>query len=201
MVARLSRAGATYRKVGRPYETVKRGYYRWIEAGVFDRLFEAITGDPNLEWLIINATLVHAQAPERGTKGERKRRLSADRAAAQHQAPMPSQRLSACRSMLPSNPASRRTWRLPAALLTAYWRNLPRPRRRPPLRRDPRSGRRAVSPLRHPHNKDGIAYKNRSGTEASFARFKQWRASQPATTSSRQLARLAKIASIVLWLE
>lgn len=63
-----------------PYQTAKRRYYRWIEAGVFDRIFEAVTADPDMEWLAIDATVIRAQAQAAGgrrKRGERKPRLSA----------------------------------------------------------------------------------------------------------------------------
>jgi hypothetical protein len=36
----------------RSYQAAKRRYYRWIENGVFDRLFEAAAGEPDLAWLM-----------------------------------------------------------------------------------------------------------------------------------------------------
>jgi transposase len=41
-----------------PYQTVKRRYYRWVEQGVFDRIFVAVADDPDLEWLAIDATVI-----------------------------------------------------------------------------------------------------------------------------------------------
>ncbi len=45
-----------------PYQTAKRRYYRWVEQGVFDRLFEAVYADPDFEWLSIDVTVIRAQA-------------------------------------------------------------------------------------------------------------------------------------------
>ncbi len=85
----LARSGARWRDLPEdrfgPYQTVKRRYYRWIEAGVFDRIFEAVAADRDLEWLSIDATVIraHAQAASgRRKRGDRKPRLSAARAAA-----------------------------------------------------------------------------------------------------------------------
>ncbi|AQZ51649.1 Transposase IS66 family protein [Martelella mediterranea DSM 17316] len=39
-----------------PYQTVKRRYYRWIEQGVFDRIFEAVATNPDTEWLAIRSS-------------------------------------------------------------------------------------------------------------------------------------------------
>ena len=55
-----------------PYQTVKRRYYRWIEQGVFDRIFEGVADDPDLERLAIDATVIRAQAQAAGTR-EKKR--------------------------------------------------------------------------------------------------------------------------------
>ena len=52
--------------------------------GVFDRLFEAIASQPDLEWLMIDATVIRAQAQAAGARrkeGDRKPRLSVARAA------------------------------------------------------------------------------------------------------------------------
>jgi hypothetical protein len=62
-----------------PYQTVKRRYYRWIERGVFDRIFDAVACDPDMEWLSIDATVIRAQAQAAGgrrKRGDRKPRLS-----------------------------------------------------------------------------------------------------------------------------
>jgi len=52
--------------------------------GVFDRLFEAVAADPDLEWLAIDATVIRAQAQAAGARRKRralKPRLSAALAA------------------------------------------------------------------------------------------------------------------------
>lgn len=79
----LARSGARWRDLPEerfgPYQTVKRRYYRWIEQGVFDRIFEAVTAAPDMEWLSIDATVIRAQAQAAGgrrKRGERKPRLS-----------------------------------------------------------------------------------------------------------------------------
>ncbi|WP_298016094.1 IS5 family transposase [uncultured Parasphingopyxis sp.] len=54
-----------------PYQTIKRRYYRWIEAGVFDRIFEAVANDPDMEWLAIDATVIRAQAQAAGARGKK----------------------------------------------------------------------------------------------------------------------------------
>ena len=66
------------------YQTAKRRYYRWIAAGVFDRIFEAVSDDPDMEWIAIDATVIRAQAQAAGARqkrGDRKPRLLAAHAA------------------------------------------------------------------------------------------------------------------------
>ena len=66
-----------------PYQTAKRRYYRWIEQGIFDRIFEAVSDEPDMEWLAIDATVIRAQAQAAGAplkRGARKPRLSGVRA-------------------------------------------------------------------------------------------------------------------------
>ena len=62
------------------FQTVKRRYYRWVEQGVIDRIFEAVSDDPDIEWLAIDATVIRAQAQAAGARikrGALKPRLSA----------------------------------------------------------------------------------------------------------------------------
>lgn len=76
-----------------PYQTAKRRYYRWIEMGVLDRLFEAVSSDRDLEWLAIDATVIRANAQAAGARrkrGDLKPRLSAARAAVSAPSSMPS---------------------------------------------------------------------------------------------------------------
>ena len=49
--------GAVGRTLARPAgrATVKRRYYRWVENGALDRLFEAVSRESDLEWLMIDA--------------------------------------------------------------------------------------------------------------------------------------------------
>lgn len=84
----LARSGARWcdlpERFG-PYQTAKRRYYRWIEQGVLDRMFQAIAEDPDLEWLMLDSTIVRAHAQAAGgrrKRGDLKPRLSAVHAAA-----------------------------------------------------------------------------------------------------------------------
>ncbi|MGZ2464507.1 transposase [Sinorhizobium medicae] len=90
----MARSGARWRDLPErfgPHQTAKRRYYRWIEAGVFDRLFEAVAGDPDLEWMMLDATVIRAQAAgARRKRGDLKPRLSVAPAAASAPSSTPS---------------------------------------------------------------------------------------------------------------
>lgn len=91
----LARSGGRWRDLPErfgPYQTAKRRYYRWIEQGVIDRIFEAVSDDPDIEWLAIDATVIRAQAQAAGARVKRgafKPRLSGDRGAASGRRSMP----------------------------------------------------------------------------------------------------------------
>lgn len=80
----LARSGGRWRDLPErfgPYQTIKRRYYRWIEQGVFDRIFEAVSADPDMEWIAIDATVIRAQAQAAGAplkRGARKPKPWAD---------------------------------------------------------------------------------------------------------------------------
>ena len=53
-----------------------RRFRRWANAGVFERLFNAISGDPDLEYALIDGTIVQVHQKAAGAKGGLKLRLS-----------------------------------------------------------------------------------------------------------------------------
>ena len=81
----LARSGGRWRDLPDrfgPYQTAKRRYYRWVGQGVIDRIFAAVSDDPDIEWLAIDATVIRAQAQAAGAqrkRGDRKPRLSVAR--------------------------------------------------------------------------------------------------------------------------
>ena len=84
----LARSGGRWRDLPEKfgaYQTAKRRYYRWVEQGVIDRIFQAVSDDPDIEWLAIDATVIRAHAQAAGARVKRgalKPRLSGDREAA-----------------------------------------------------------------------------------------------------------------------
>jgi transposase len=84
----MARSGARWRDLPKElgdYATVKRRYYRWIEMGVLDDILAALAREADLEWLMIDSTIVRAHqhaAGARRLKGGRMPRALAAPAAA-----------------------------------------------------------------------------------------------------------------------
>ena len=58
-----------------------RRFRRWSVSGVFERLFEALRGDPDLEYVLIDGTIVSVHQKASGAKGGLSIRPLADLAA------------------------------------------------------------------------------------------------------------------------
>ena len=84
----MARSGARWRDLPDElgdYEAVKRRYYRWIERGVLDEVLAALSQEADLEWLMIDSTIVRAHQHAAGAsrqKGGRMPRALAVRAEA-----------------------------------------------------------------------------------------------------------------------
>ncbi len=63
------------------WNSVFRRFSRWSAKGVWQRMFEALSDDPDFEYLIVNSTIVRAHQHASGAKGGLKIRPSAARAA------------------------------------------------------------------------------------------------------------------------
>jgi transposase len=64
------------------WNTVFKRFRHWIKADVFKRIFEALSGDPDLEFALIDGTIVKVHRHGQGAKGGRKARPSASPEAA-----------------------------------------------------------------------------------------------------------------------
>ena len=67
----MARSGARWRDLPPEFGksgSVKRRYYRWVEAGVLDRIFEALSAEPDMEWLMIDTTIVRAHQHAAGAR-------------------------------------------------------------------------------------------------------------------------------------
>ena len=50
----LARSGARWRDIPPAYgkyQTIKMRYYRWLEKGIIDSIFEALIQDADMEWI------------------------------------------------------------------------------------------------------------------------------------------------------
>ena len=63
-----------------PWNSQFRRFRRWAQSGVFESLFKAVSGDPDLEYALIDGTIVQAHQKATGAKGGLKLRPSGARA-------------------------------------------------------------------------------------------------------------------------
>ena len=81
----LVRAGAPWRDLPEEFgkwNSVFRRFRRWAKKGVWKRLFTELGEDPDLEYLIIDSTIVRAHQHAAGAKGGARMRRSGVRAVA-----------------------------------------------------------------------------------------------------------------------
>ena len=67
-----ARTGVPWRDLPKAFgkwNTVFRRFRRWAKVGVFERLFNVINGEPDLEYAMIDGTIVQAHQKASGTKG------------------------------------------------------------------------------------------------------------------------------------
>jgi transposase len=56
------------------WKSVSNRFYRWRDLGVFARLLAIVADEPDLEWLMIDATIIRAHQHAAGAKGGSRRR-------------------------------------------------------------------------------------------------------------------------------
>lgn len=81
----LARTGAPWRDLPAEFgnwNSIFRRFRRWAKSGVWSRILEVLIEDPDLEHLIIDATIVRAHQHAAGAKGGVKIRRSGARAVA-----------------------------------------------------------------------------------------------------------------------
>jgi transposase len=81
----MARTGSPWRDLHEKFghwNSVWRRFRRWALKGVFGRIFQALSGDPDFEYAIIDGTIVRVHQHGTGARGGLKIRPSDDRAAA-----------------------------------------------------------------------------------------------------------------------
>ena len=58
------------------WNSVFKRYRDWVEAGVFIRLFEACSDEPDMEYAMVDATIVKVHRHGQGAKGGRRTRCA-----------------------------------------------------------------------------------------------------------------------------
>lgn len=67
----MARSGSRWRDLPErfgDYQSVKRRYYRWIEMGVLDEMLALLACEADLEWLMIDSTIVRAHQHAAGAR-------------------------------------------------------------------------------------------------------------------------------------
>ena len=76
----IARTGSPWRDLPTSFgnwNTVFKRFRDWVKAGVFKRMFEAVSDDPDMEYAMVDATIVRVHRHGQGAKGGRKARPSA----------------------------------------------------------------------------------------------------------------------------
>jgi transposase len=60
------------------WNSVFRRFRRWAQRGVFQRIFEAVSGDPDFEYVLIDGTIISVHQKASGAKGGLSIKLSGD---------------------------------------------------------------------------------------------------------------------------
>jgi transposase len=74
----MARSGGRWRDLPErlgDYRSVKRRYYRWIEMGVLDEMLAVLAREADLEWLMIDSTIVRAHQHAAGARRQKGGRM------------------------------------------------------------------------------------------------------------------------------
>jgi transposase len=76
----IARTGSPWRDLPASFgnwNSVFKRFRDWVKAGVFKRMFDAVSDDPDMEYAMVDATIVRVHRHGQGAKGGRKARRSA----------------------------------------------------------------------------------------------------------------------------
>jgi transposase len=76
----IARTGSPWRDLPKRFgnwNTVFARYRYWVKAGVFKKIFDAVSDDPDMEYAMIDGTIVKVHRHGQGAKGGLRTRLSA----------------------------------------------------------------------------------------------------------------------------
>ena len=74
----MARSGGRWRDLPErygAYQSVKWRYYRWIEMGVLDDMLAVLAREADLEWLMIDSTVVRAHSQAAGARKDKGGRM------------------------------------------------------------------------------------------------------------------------------
>lgn len=77
----IARTGSPWRDLPGSFgnwNTVFKRFREWVKRDVFKRIFDALSGEPDMEYAMIDATIVKVHRHGQGAKGGLKVRLSAN---------------------------------------------------------------------------------------------------------------------------
>ena len=80
----IARTGSPWRDLPAEFgnwNTVFKRFRDWVKADVFKRIFDAVSDDPDMEFAMVDATIVRVHRHGQGAKGGLLARLSANPAA------------------------------------------------------------------------------------------------------------------------
>jgi len=74
----MARSGGRWKDLPERFgkvSTVKQRYYDWIERGVFAAIFQALSGEADMEWLMVDSTIVRAHQHAAGARRQKGGRM------------------------------------------------------------------------------------------------------------------------------
>lgn len=74
----MARSGGRWKDLPERFgkvSTVKDRYYDWIGRGVFAEIFQALSGEADMEWLMVDSTIVRAHQHAAGARRQKGGRM------------------------------------------------------------------------------------------------------------------------------